>query len=128
MLEGQVPTQPAQRIIQPIYASRRWMKLLGIVMIVQGALIALSIIGLLIAWLPIWLGILLMKSAKKAEEAYVDGGEVDAIESLANLKTIFTIYGVVTIVGIGFMILYIVLIVALIAGGDFGVVTSAQLW
>lgn len=126
MLEGQIAMQPAQRIIQPIYASKGWMKLLGILLIVQGVLIALSIVGLLIAWLPIWIGVLLMKSAKKAEEAYVDGAEADAIESLARLKTIFTIYGVVTIVGIGFMILYIVLIVVLVASGEFDL-TSARL-
>jgi hypothetical protein len=126
MLEGQIAMQPAQRIIQPIYASKGWMKLLGILLIVQGVLIALSIVGLLIAWLPIWIGVLLMKSAKKAEEAYVDGAEADAIESLARLKTIFTIYGVVTIVGIGFMILYIVLIVVLVVSGEFDL-TSARL-
>jgi hypothetical protein len=126
MLEGHIAMQPAQRIIQPIYASKGWMKLLGILLIVQGVLIALSIVGLLIAWLPIWIGVLLMKSAKKAEEAYVDGAEADAIESLARLKTIFTIYGVVTIVGIGFMILYIVLIVVLVVSGEFDL-TSARL-
>lgn len=128
MLEGQVPTQPAQRIIQPIYASKGWMKLVGVLLIVQGAIVALSIIGLVIAWLPIWIGVLLMRSAKKAEEAYLVGGEVEAIESLASLKTVFTIYGVVSIIGIGFMILYIVLLVVLIASGDLGAVANVLLW
>jgi hypothetical protein len=121
VLEGQIAMQPAQRIIQPIYASKGWMKLLGILLIVQGAFIALTIIGLLFAWLPIWIGVLLMKSAKKAEEAYADGAEADAIESLSKLKTIFTIYGVMAIIGLGFTILYIVLIVGLIANGSFNV-------
>jgi len=128
VLEGQVPTQPAQRIIQPIYASKGWMKLVGVLLIVQGAIVALSIIGLVIAWLPIWIGVLLMRSAKKAEEAYLVGGEVEAIESLASLKTVFTIYGVVSIIGIGFMILYIVLLVVLIASGDLGAVANVLLW
>ncbi len=125
MLEGQIPTQPAQRIIQPIYASKGWMKLIGVLLIVQGALVALSIIGLVIAWLPIWLGVLMMRSAKSAEAAYLDGGEAEAIESLASLKTIFTIYGVASIVGIGFMILYFALIIALVAGGEFSLSATA---
>ena len=104
------------------------MKLVGVLLIVQGAIVALSIIGLVIAWLPIWIGVLLMRSAKKAEEAYLVGGEVEAIESLASLKTVFTIYGVVSIIGIGFMILYIVLLVVLIASGDLGAVANVRLW
>ncbi len=127
MLEGQIASQPTQRIIQPIFESKGWMKLIGIVLIVQGAFTAISIIGLIIAWLPIWTGVLFLKSAKKAEEAYVVGTEADAIESLAKLKTIFIIYGVVTIVSIVFMVLYAVLFIALIAGGDFDL-TTARLW
>jgi len=100
------------------------MKLLGVLLIIQGALVALSIIGLVIAWLPIWIGVLLMQSARKAEEAYVVGSEVEAIESLAKLKTLFTVYGVLAIVGLAFMVLYIVLIVALIASGEFGLTTA----
>lgn len=118
MLEGQVPTQPAQRIIQPIYAAKGWMKLLGIISIVYGALMAITIVGLVIAWLPIWIGVILMQSAKKAEEAYLVGGETEAIESLSKLKTMFTIYGVAAAIGLGLMIVYIGIIIALVAGGE----------
>jgi hypothetical protein len=118
--EGQVVAQPAQRIIQPIYASRGWMKFLGVMSIVYGVLAALTIIGLIFAWVPIWLGVLLMQSAKKAEVAHQVGDEADAVESLSKLKTIFTIYGVMSIIGLVVMVLYVVVIVALISSGGFG--------
>lgn len=119
MYEGQVATQPAQRIIQPIYASKGWMKFLGIMSIAYGVLAALTIIGLIFAWAPIWMGVLLMQSAKKAEVAYQIGDEADAVESLSKLKTIFTIYGVLSIIGLVVMVLYFVVIIALISSGGF---------
>jgi len=119
MYEGQVANQPAQRIIQPIYASKGWMKFLGIMLIVYGVLAALTIIGLIFAWVPIWIGVLLMQSAKKAEIAYQVGDEADAVESLTKLKTIFTIYGIVSIIGLVVMVLYFVVIVAFISSGGF---------
>ncbi|MEN8041782.1 MAG: DUF5362 domain-containing protein [Actinomycetota bacterium] len=119
MLEGQVPTQPAQRIIQPIYESKGWMKFLGILSIVYGVLAALTIVGLVFAWLPIWIGVLLTKSAKKAEEAHRDGNEADAVESLSRIKTMFTIYGVMSIIGLVMTVLYLVVIIGVIASGGF---------
>ena len=116
MYEGQVATQPAQRIIQPIYASKGWMKFLGVMSIVYGVLAALTIIGLIFAWVPIWIGVLLMQSAKKAEIAHQAGDEADAIESLSKLKTIFTIYGVMSIIGLVVTVLYLAIIIALISG------------
>ena len=53
MYQRQVATQPAQRIIQPIYASKGWMKFLEIMSIVYGAFAALTIIGLIFSWAPI---------------------------------------------------------------------------
>lgn len=119
MLEGQAAAQPAQRIIQPIYAAKGWMKFLGVLSIVYGVFMALTIIGLLIAWLPIWMGVLLTQSAKKADEAFKSGAEADAIESLSKLKTMFTIYGVMSIIGLALSVVYIVIIIGLIASGGF---------
>ncbi len=47
----------------PLASGRGWIKFLGILSIVSGALGALSIIGILWAWLPIWLGVLLFQAA-----------------------------------------------------------------
>ena len=46
-------------VMQPLHDAAGWMKLIGTLAIIQGVLLALTIVGLIIAWLPIWLGVLL---------------------------------------------------------------------
>jgi hypothetical protein len=81
------------------------MKFVGVMSIIGGALQALTIIGIIIAWLPIWTGILLFQSASAIEQAY-QGGSRDAMtRSLSKLKTYFIIMGVLTLIGIIVMVL-----------------------
>ena len=96
----------------PLFASKGWIKFLGILTIVYGALTALSIIGILIAWLPIWLGILLNKTANKIGLAQYSGNKEDLLEAQKSLATYFTIYGVVALIGIVFAILFVVIAVS----------------
>ena len=112
-----VNDETVRRVIKPIASARTWMKLLGVLSIIYGVLIALSIIGLIIAWLPIWLGVLLWQGADKAEQAETSGNEADAVESLSKIKTIFTIYGVLALIGIVLSVIYLIVIIAVIAGG-----------
>jgi hypothetical protein len=102
-------TQAGNSIIKslslPLYQSRGWMKLLGVMMILYGAIIALSIVGIIIAWLPIWLGILLFQTASSAEEAQINDSEDELLAALKRLKTYFTIMGVLTLIGLIFALL-----------------------
>ncbi|MCK4606166.1 MAG: hypothetical protein KAU35_02600 [candidate division Zixibacteria bacterium] len=74
------------------------MKLLGVVMIVQGILSALTIVGIVICWLPIWLGVLLFKAAGAAEAAQLTGDRMQLEESLRKIKTYFVINGVLMLI------------------------------
>jgi hypothetical protein len=75
-----------------------WMKFVGIMTIIGGCLQALSIFGLVIAWLPIWMGVVLTKAGSKAGE-YADKGDMAALEGMTGqLKTYFTISGIMIIV------------------------------
>ena len=49
-------TVDVRTIIEPLHRAKFWMQLLGVVMILYGVLIALSIVGLIVAWIPIWAG------------------------------------------------------------------------
>ena len=119
---GSMPTsenETVRRVIRPLDESRGWMKLLAVMLYVVGGVYAITIIGLLVAWLPIWMGYLLWKSAAAAEAANVTGNENDAIESLGRLKTLFTIQGILAIISIGFTLLWlIIMIVAIIAASS----------
>lgn len=92
--------QLIKEVSSPIFQSRGWMKFIGIISIIYGALLALSIVGIIIAWLPIWLGILIFQSASSAEKAFVMGDKHEMIRSMDQLKTYFTISGVLALIAI----------------------------
>ncbi|MCW8829350.1 MAG: DUF5362 domain-containing protein [Gammaproteobacteria bacterium] len=89
----------------PLYQSRGWMKLIGVLMILYGAMVALSIIGIIVAWLPIWMGILLFQTASAAETAQINDSADELLMALKRLKTYFTIMGVLTLIGLIFALL-----------------------
>ncbi|MFC4525245.1 DUF5362 domain-containing protein [Dyella halodurans] len=113
---GQATAVPSIKdLSQPLASGKGWMKFVGIVSIIHGALIALSIIGLVIAWLPIWMGLLLMRSANAIERAQLSG-DADALkESLAKLRTYFVVLGVLILVGIVISAVYFMFFGAMIA-------------
>ena len=89
-----------REISMPIYQSKGWMKLLGVVMIVYGALIAITVIGIVVAWLPIWIGVLLFQAATRAETAQLTGQKQALIESLDKIKLYFVIHGVLMLIAL----------------------------
>ncbi len=97
----------------PLYQAKGWMKLLGVVMIVQGVIAAISLVGIIICWLPIWLGVLLFKAAGAIEGAQLSGNKQLLIESLNKLKTYFLINGVLMLI-----VLVFVGLSMLLAGGS----------
>ena len=106
-------TVSVSALSQPLASAKGWMKFVGIMFIVQGALIALSIIGLLVAWLPIWIGVLLLQSASALERASLNN-DADALkDALARLRTYFIIHGVLYLIGLVIMLPYFSLIITM---------------
>lgn len=91
---------PIRQASRPLYESKTWIKLLGVISIVSGALSVLSVVGIVFAWLPIWLGVLLWQSGKAIERAHETGDAAGFLESQRKLKTYFLISGVVSLIGI----------------------------
>ena len=87
-----------QSIARPLYEARGWMKLLGVVMIILGALMVLTVYGIILAWLPIWLGVLLFQAAGKATGAYVGNDEVLLVDALTRVRRFFVINGVLMLI------------------------------
>jgi uncharacterized membrane protein len=104
----------------PLYQARGWMKLLGILNIIGGVLAALSIVGIIVAWLPIWMGVILYQAGSSSEQAYFNGDKYSLGKSLNQLKLYFTINGILALLGIGiWIILFIVIMVGGFAFGEF---------
>lgn len=93
-----------------------WIKFLAIFSIAIGALYVLSIFGIIIAWLPIWIGIILLKVANGSRE--VAEGKTESLgEMLGSLKTFFMLTGILTIISIFFSIIWFIIMgFAMISG------------
>jgi len=106
-----------QQTSMPLYESKGWMKLNGIIYIINGVFAALTIVGILFAWIPIWMGVVLYKAGSEVEIAEQTGSRYSMIETLKNLKTFFTIMGVLNLIGIILIVASICLIVILALSG-----------
>ena len=98
----------------PVYQARGWMKLIGILMIIAGVFYALTIVGIIIAWLPIWMGVVLYQAGSSSEQAYFNGDKYSLLTSLNKLKLYFTIMGIMTLITIA---LLVIMLIAVLAGG-----------
>jgi hypothetical protein len=94
--------QTIQQLSMPIYQARGWLKFLGILSIISGVGSALSIIGIVFAWLPIWMGVLMFQAGSAIESAGQLGDKFAFLRSLGNLKTYFVLQGVLALIGIVF--------------------------
>jgi hypothetical protein len=84
----------------PLYQSKGWMKFLGVMSMIQGVVMVFTVVGIIIAWLPIWVGVILYQSASAMERAYATGNKEAFHDSLGRLKTYFLIQGIITLLGI----------------------------
>lgn len=107
------PEETLKRACRIAADSASWMKLLGVISIIQGIFAVFTIWGIIIAWLPIWLGVILFRAANEAEMAAA--GLTDRLEAyLKRLNKFFLIQGIL-------MLLFIViaLIMVFVMGGLF---------
>uniref|UniRef100_A0A7C4GG60 DUF5362 domain-containing protein n=1 Tax=candidate division WOR-3 bacterium TaxID=2052148 RepID=A0A7C4GG60_UNCW3 len=91
---------PAGSVIDNIRSTIPWLKVMGVVNVVGGGLGVLTVWGVIFAWLPIWLGIVLLKTARQAE-AWTRNGDPAGMESLTRwLRTCFFVGSIAAIVGL----------------------------
>ena len=97
------PAEAVKAVTRPLFEAKGWMKLLAVVAFIYGGIMVLTIFGVIIAWLPIWIGVLLWQSSTRIEPAHIVGDVEAATESLGKLKTLFILYGVLVLVGLVFL-------------------------
>jgi hypothetical protein len=100
------------RLLVPTYESKGWLKFLGIVMIISGGITALTIVGLIVAWLYIWVGVLLWQAGDRANTAYLSRDPSMLEQYLQKIKTVIVIGGVMTAIGLVASVLSIALALA----------------
>ncbi len=102
-----VPAAPAvqdprsiQELSSPLFEARGWLKFLGVLSIINGILTALSVVGIIVAWLPIWMGVLMYQAGSSIDSAGQFGDRFAFLNSLGSLKTYFVLQGVLTLIGL----------------------------
>jgi len=98
----------------PLYKNKGWIRFFGIISIVYGVFTAITIVGIVFAWLPIWLGVLVTGAVNKVEKAYIVGDQQAIVDAQNKLSTYFLINAIVVLVGI--ILLAIFLVVAFTTG------------
>ncbi|MFA7523270.1 MAG: DUF5362 family protein [Halothiobacillaceae bacterium] len=104
-MENPATTPNIQSMIEPLYRGKFWMQLIAVMMIIYGVLTALTIVGIIIAWIPIWGGVVLMQAAGAIQRAYNGNDASEVSQAMGKLRTYFTIFGVLTLIGLLVMII-----------------------
>ncbi len=84
--------------LEPLLASAGWLKFLGIFSIIMGALFVLTITGILVAWVPIWIGILLYQAGDRLSPTSDNYTLYEGSDKLRLAIKIFGIYIIVSFV------------------------------
>ncbi len=85
-----------------------WLKFFGIVNIIAGGLQALTIVGIIIAWIPIWIGVVAMQAASFAEKAALNKNETDLIQYHNKIRFLFQLIGILIIIGIVLTVIFMI--------------------
>ena len=112
--EAENPTEMIRDLAAFLGVNAGWMKFLGVMGIIAGILNCLTVVGALVGWLPIWLGVILMRAANAVTAAQISGNIADMEESLDRVGFYFKLQGILILVG---LIFYALLIVLVILGG-----------
>lgn len=86
-----------KRLASILATGSGWMKFFAILMFINGGFFVLSIWGIIIAWIPIWLGVVLWGAATRATQASSGGSEADLAIALDKLRFFFKLNGILMI-------------------------------
>lgn len=104
-----------------------WMKFYAVISIIGGVILCLTVVGAIVGWLPIWLGVILLKAANLSVTAQYSGYQEELEEALDRAGFFFKVQGITILV---IIIFYAVLFAALFFTGlaaSFVVQPPAQL-
>lgn len=78
-----------------------WLKFVGVVTILSAIPTALTIFGMVVAWVPAWLGILLIQAGRAAGS----GDERELLRMVEKLKTYFIVQGLLILFAIAALLI-----------------------
>jgi uncharacterized membrane protein len=94
---GTPSEQLVKYLCDNVARSATWMKLLGVLLIIDGIIMLISVIGIIFCWLPIWLGVIIFKAAGDAETAN-KGVPQQLGEYVQKINRFFLIAGILALI------------------------------
>ncbi|MEN3045554.1 MAG: DUF5362 family protein [Candidatus Hydrothermales bacterium] len=89
-----------------------WIRFFGVISIIGGVLQVFTIIGIIWAWITIWIGVVALQAASAADKANLTKKEEDLVQFHSKIKQLFQLIGIFIIISI--VIAVIVAVIALI--------------
>ena len=101
-VEGTVQSAEEKELVKDfasyLAVNAGWIKFGAVLCIIVGVANCLTIFGLIIGWLPIWVGVILLKAANSATTAQVTGYREELEESLDRLSFFFKLLGILLLI------------------------------
>jgi hypothetical protein len=88
-----------KRLASIVAAGSAWMRALSVLMFLLTFVLCLTVIGFVIAWLPLWQGITMWSAATRAQQAVYTGAEQDLSLALEKIRQSFRI-GVLLVIAL----------------------------
>lgn len=97
--------------LKPLYDAKGWLMLTAWFLIVIGVIYCITIIGLIIGWLPLWMGFLLKAASESLKSGFEQQDPMAIQQATRKLSTLATIFGVITIIYIVMIAVYLAFII-----------------
>lgn len=95
-------TTLSHEVIETARGLSGWLTFIGVVTLLSAIPMAMTIFGIVVAWIPAWLGLLLLQAAGAARA----GNERDLIRMLRKLNSYFVIQGLLILLGIAAVLIF----------------------
>lgn len=119
------PNGPAARLLRDLSERMSfWLKFLGFFAIVAGALMAMTIIGMIVAWIPLWMGVALYRGGEEAARVARGGGDGPLLNLMGHLRTSLSLAGAALIFALVFAVMALLFTAAFLGGAGENLTTT----
>jgi hypothetical protein len=109
-----------------INKGRGWLKFLGIIAIISGAINVLTVVGIIYAWIPIWIGVIMLQASNRGQE-FINSKDPEKLNQyLERVSFFYKLSGIMVIVSIALTIIF--MIIWAIVGFSFMKMGMGQDW
>ena len=92
-------------LFEPLVRNVFWLKLVGVFSVVYGVVLCITIVGIVVGWVFIWLGVLLFQAAMELQAFSASERDTDAVLAIEKLARFFKIEGILGVVGFAVTVL-----------------------